>query len=138
MILTDSDILIELVRGRNAALLGQWQWILNSSETLACTPINVAELWSGVRKDESHILETTFNALLCIPLDDEVGRMAGDLLRKYGPSHGVHLSDALIGAAAIVHGATLWTRNRKHYPAKGLRFLRRPTPRFSSLPSPTR
>ena len=38
-------------------------------------------------------------------------------------SHGVQLGDALIAATAAVHDAELWTRNRKHYPMRGLRFF---------------
>ena len=43
-------------------------------------------------------------------------------LQKYARSRAVELGDALIAAWASVHGAMLWTRNRKHYPMAGLRF----------------
>jgi predicted nucleic acid-binding protein len=32
------------------------------------------------------------------------------------------LGDALIAAAASIHGLDLWTRNRKHYPMKDITF----------------
>jgi predicted nucleic acid-binding protein len=35
----------------------------------------------------------------------------------------VELGDALIAAGAVLSGATLWTRNRKHYPIKELAFF---------------
>ena len=63
------------------------------------------------------------SALLCVALDYETGRLAGDYLRQYGKSHGVELGDALIGAAAHLNGAELWTRNRKRYPMPELSFF---------------
>lgn len=53
----------------------------------------------------------------------ETARHAGDNLRLYKKSHGVGLGDALIAAAAHLNKATLWTRNRKHYPMKELSFF---------------
>ena len=44
-------------------------------------------------------------------------------LRQYGKSHGVEIADALIAASAVANRATLWTRNRKHYPMKELSFF---------------
>jgi hypothetical protein len=61
--------------------------------------------------------------LVRAPVDAEVGRLAGGYLREYRNSHGVELGDALIAAAAVVHHADLWTRNRKHYPMKELAFF---------------
>lgn len=46
----------------------------------------------------------------------EIGRWAGDYLRRYRKSHGIDLGDALIAASAVVNNSTLWTRNLKHYP----------------------
>jgi predicted nucleic acid-binding protein len=56
------------------------------------------------------------------PSIPKTGRQAGEYLRKYRKSHGVELGDAPIASAATLYGATLWTRNRKHYPMEGLKF----------------
>jgi len=39
-------------------------------------------------------------------------------------SHGVEIADALIAAAAHVHGLTLCSRNLRHYPMRDLKKLR--------------
>jgi len=44
-------------------------------------------------------------------------------LRRYRKSHAIELGDALIAASAVARNATLWTRNRKHYPMKELSFF---------------
>jgi hypothetical protein len=59
---------------------------------------------------------------VCVPADAAVGRRAGEYLRRYRKSHSVELGDALIAATAVVSGAMLWTRNRKHYPMTELTF----------------
>jgi predicted nucleic acid-binding protein len=122
-VLIDSDILIEVARARNAALLTHWRKLADSEEVLLCSPVTVAELWHGARPAEHIILNALFSTLLCTPVDRETGRVAGDFLRTYRKSHGVELGDALIAAGAHLHDAELWTRNRKHYPMPGLRFF---------------
>jgi hypothetical protein len=121
-ILIDSDILIEVSRGTDAALLAKWSELSESDHVLLCSPVSIAELWHGARPNEHKVLEDLFGVLVCVPVDLEVGRRAGDYLRQYAKSHSVELGDALIAATASVQGADLWTRNRKHYPMKGLRF----------------
>ena len=64
-----------------------------------------------------------FGILFCIPIDREIGRLAGDYLRQYRKSHHLELGDALIAATAAVHDTPIWTRNRKHYPMKSLSFV---------------
>jgi predicted nucleic acid-binding protein len=61
--------------------------------------------------------------LKCVPIDEAIGRQAGDYLKHYRKSHAVELGDALIAAAAVLNHAALWTRNRKHYPMKDLNFF---------------
>ncbi len=121
-ILVDSDVLIEISRGRDFALIENWKRLSNSEDVLMCSPVTVAELWHGARPHEYPILEALFSALMCVPIDEQIGRAAGGFLRQYSKSHHLELGDALIAGTASVHGAALWTRNRKHYPMKKVRF----------------
>lgn len=121
-ILTDSDILIEVSRGRDKALVSRWLELGRSDTLILFSPVSVAELWTGARSSEHAALEALFNALTCVPVDAAVGRRAGDYLRRYRKSHAVELGDALIASSAVATGARLWTRNRKHYPMPELTF----------------
>jgi predicted nucleic acid-binding protein len=121
-ILVDSDVLIEVSRGRKASILKQWEDLGASDAVLLCSPVTVAEIWHGARPAEHQILDALFSALICVPVDLEIGRRAGEYLRLYHASHSVELGDALIAAAAVVHQAALWTSNRKHYPMPEVEF----------------
>jgi predicted nucleic acid-binding protein len=121
-VLVDSDIVIEVCRERNITVLSRWRELEKSDCPILYSPITSAELWAGVRPREHEALTNFFRALLCVPIDYETGRQAGEYVRRYGKSHGVELGDALIGAAAHLNGAALWTRNRKHYPMPELSF----------------
>lgn len=121
-ILVDSDILIEVSRARDEAIVARWRELSQSDVTILYSPVTAAELWAGARPKEYAPLTALFRALLCAPADAETGRLAGDYLRQYRKSHSVELGDALIAAAAVQNQAALWTRNRKHYPMKGISF----------------
>ena len=122
-VLIDSDILIEVSRGRDVGILKKWDDLGRSDTVLMCSPVTVAELWHGARPQEHKILEALFAAIQCVPIDVVIGRRAGDYLRQFAKSHSVELGDALIAATASVHGLELWTRNRRHYPIRGLAFF---------------
>jgi predicted nucleic acid-binding protein len=119
-VLVDSDILIEVSRGRDTAIIRRWMALSESEHTVLYSAISEAELWAGARANEYEVLTNLFCALRCIPVDSAIGRRAGDYLRKYRKSHGLELGDALIGASAVLNLAVLWTRNRKHYPMREL------------------
>jgi predicted nucleic acid-binding protein len=121
-VLVDSDILIEVSRGRDEEVLSRWAELSQSDSPILYSPVTAAELWAGARPREHESLTRLFNALLCAPIDGETGRRAGDYLRQYGKGHGLELGDALIAATALLNRAQLWTRNRKHYPMKELTF----------------
>lgn len=122
IVLVDSDILIEVTRGRDETLLQRWMDLAASDEPVLYSPVSEAELWAGARPREHDVLTRLFRALTCVVIDAESGRQAGDFLRRYHKSHAVELGDALIAAAALRSHAALWTRNRKHYPMKELAF----------------
>jgi predicted nucleic acid-binding protein len=121
-LLVDSDILIEVSRGKDADLVSQWREMGRSDAAILYSPVSVAELWTGARPSEHEAIAGLFGALTCVPIDAAIGRRAGDYLRHYRKSHGMGLGDALIAASAVLNGAALWTRNRKHYPMRELAF----------------
>ena len=122
-VLVDSDILIEISRGRDEGLVSRWLELGSSDTAILYSPISAAELWAGARPAEHEAIQDLFRVLTPIPIDGETGRLAGEYLRRYRKSHGVELGDALIAACTVASGAMLWTRNRKHYPMKELEFF---------------
>jgi predicted nucleic acid-binding protein len=122
-VLVDSDILIEVSRGRNTDIVARWMELSNSDAAVLYSPVSVAELWAGARPHEHNSLNNLFRALTCAPIDGDAGHQAGTWLRKYRLSHGVEVADALIAASAVANHAQLWTRNRKHYPMKEVSFF---------------
>jgi predicted nucleic acid-binding protein len=121
-VLVDSDILIEVSRGRNSAIVAKWTELSESAALILFSHVSTAELWAGARPSEYPKLEALFDALVCVPANASVGRRAGEYLRRYRKSHSVELGDALIAAATVASGGQLWTRNRKHYPMPELTF----------------
>lgn len=122
-VLVDSDILIEVARGRNAAIIARWTELSRSDTAVLYSSVSVAELWAGARANEHDFLNDLFRALTVVSVDSEIARRAGDYLRQYRKSHGMELGDALIAASAVSNNARLWTRNHKHYPIKDLSFF---------------
>jgi predicted nucleic acid-binding protein len=122
-VLVDSDILIEVARGRNTDIVSQWIELGRRDDAILYSPVSAPELWAGARPSEHEAIDNLFRALMCVPIDAAMGQQAGDYLKRYRKSHAVELGDALIAAAAILNNAALWTRNRKHYPMKDLVFF---------------
>ena len=65
-VLVDSDILIEVSRGKNAEVVSKWINLSNSDAGVLYSPISVAELWAGARPSEYDALNNLFRALRCI------------------------------------------------------------------------
>ena len=111
--LLDTDVLVEYLRGRPRAL----SFLESLEGDLLVSAITVAELWAGARgKEEEAALETFLGAFEVLSVDLDTAREGGALRRKYGPSHGTGLADALIAASALRRGAKLVTFNRRHFP----------------------
>lgn len=121
-VLIDSDILIEVTRAHDRAILARWDELSRGDTVPLCSPVTVAELWHGARPHEQKTLRALFAAVTCVAIDLDIGERAGDYLRQYAKSHHVELGDALIAATASIHKAHLWTRNRRHYPMKEIVF----------------
>jgi predicted nucleic acid-binding protein len=123
MVLVDSDILIEVSRAKDPAIVASWLELSMSMDPLLCSVVTVAELWAGARPAEHDALNQLFNSLITVPVSAAIAKQAGAHLLQYSKSHGLELGDALIAASAQATAAKLWTRNRKHYPMKNISFF---------------
>jgi predicted nucleic acid-binding protein len=122
-VLLDSDIIIEVLRQRNPEIVGTWIELADSDEPLFCSPVSLAEVRHGMRDRDKESIDKIFSAMICVPVEEEIGRRAGDYLRAFHGRHAVALGDALIAATASAHRVQLWTRNRKHFPMKDIQFF---------------
>jgi hypothetical protein len=122
-VLVDSDILIEVLRGRKLEFARLWADTVAANEPLFYSPVTLAEIRHGMRGRERESTERVFSSMLSIPIEIEIGARAGDYLRAFHASHAIELGDALIAATASVHHLDLWTQNRKHFPMKDVQFF---------------
>lgn len=114
-ILFDTDVLIEHLRN-NPEVTRQIGHLYESGISMAYTPVSEAEILQGLRSPERERTVRVLGFFECLNLTRDVGRQAGEYLRKYSKSHGLEIADSLIAAAAVVHRFALCTFNWKHYP----------------------
>ena len=114
MIVADSDVLIDALRGRTAKTRIALEL---QSGRLATTVITVFELLAGARTDRERTkVETLLAAMTPLPLDDAAARRAGEVDRLLA-ARGERLApaDTLIAGICLARSAVLLTRNRKHF-----------------------
>ena len=112
MVLIDSDVLIDYLRGFPAA-----RNYFRSVDTAAVSVISVTELVSGARNDEEEMaMNELFSTVHLVAVDESIAREAGRLRRQFFRSHNVETADALIAATSMLHRLQLVTLNRRHYP----------------------
>ena len=127
--LLDTSVIIDVLnrkRGRRALL----QDLLQQGHSLACCPINVTEVYSGVRSEDEASAEKFLRSLDYYEITWEIARDAG-LLRRDWARKGISLAlpDVTLAAVALAHGLTLITDNLKDYPMAELRLY--PLPRVN-------
>jgi len=54
-VLIDSDVLIEVSRAKDTAILAKWDDLSRGNTALLRLPVTVAELWHGARQTEHKI-----------------------------------------------------------------------------------
>jgi hypothetical protein len=122
-VLIDTDVVIEVLRGRNRAFTENWQKLAVSQTAILISPVTIAEIGAGARPRENDAIARLFAPLICVPIDAIIGHRTGEYLLRYAKSHNVEIGDALIAASAVQANAALWTRNRKHYPMPDVVFF---------------
>lgn len=118
--LLDTSVIFDALNGkrRRAELLGD---LLQRGHLLACCPINVIEIYAGLRPGEERLTEALLESLKYYPIIFPIARLAGLMKRDYAKK-GTTLSTThvTIAAVAIHYGLELMTDNRKHYPMREL------------------
>ena len=116
MILIDSDVLIEHLRGNTAAR----DWLVQARRTsgpLAMSVISVTEIAGGMRSPERREVMRLLGSMQRFEVTEQVAWRAATLMREYRRSHsGIALGDYLIAATALTEGLELATLNVRHYP----------------------
>lgn len=120
-VLLDSDVVIEVLRGRQA-VVRHLLALEAAGVPIFCCAVAWAEIFAGIRPGEEVLTEAFLAARGDVVLDAATGRRAGGYLARYSRSHGVASADALVAAASSTTGLKLWTLNRRHYPMPDVAF----------------
>jgi tRNA(fMet)-specific endonuclease VapC len=113
MILTDTNVLIELYKG-NQAVIHTLQRM--ASVDIAVSVITKAELFYGARdKQELLKIERQLAACRCYGLNETISGLFIELMSQYSLSHKVSIPDMLIAATAVTYELELYTLNTKDF-----------------------
>jgi len=116
VILVDSDVLIEHLRGKTVArdwLVGARQ----SSGPLAISVVSLTEIAGGMRPPERREVLRLLGSMQRFEVTEQVAWRAAMLMQDYRRSHsGIGLGDYLIAATALTEGLELATLNVRHFP----------------------
>ena len=118
--LLDTSVIIDVLnnkRNRPALLLE----LLKAGHLLACCPINITEVYAGLRPKEENATEEFLASLKYYPITQQAARLAGLLRRDYGrKGTTLNLGDVMIAAVGIENQLTLLTDNVKDFPMEDL------------------
>lgn len=118
--LLDTDILSEIIKGKNANVAARASAYLSAYRQLTTSAISVAEVIYGLRRvgREDRILqfELAVDLAQALPFDDGAARLAGringELVRQ---GRIIGMPDVMIAAIALRAGIAVVTGNRSHF-----------------------
>jgi predicted nucleic acid-binding protein len=116
VILVDSDVLIEHLRGKEVAR----DWLVQargSAGPLAISVVSLTEIAGGMRPPERREVMRLLGSMQRFEVTEQVAWRAASLMQEYRRSDsGIGLGDYLIAATALTEGLELATLNIRHYP----------------------
>jgi len=114
VILLDSDVAIDILRKRPAALA----WIASVQDPVCLPGIVALELYQGCRdKREVKALEAQIAQFAILWPSEQASDIALNAFAMAHLTHSLGLLDALIAATALTHNLPLHTFNQKHFAA---------------------
>lgn len=118
--LLDTDILSEVIKGKNPTVAARAAGYIATHERLTTSAISVAEIVYGLRRvgreDRLRHFEHAATLSEVLPFDDAsarlAGRINGDLVRK---GRVIGMPDVMIAAIALRAGIPVVTGNQVHF-----------------------
>jgi len=118
IVICDTDVIIDYWNGNSQRHRYTKRIIEGLVERydVSLSAITKMELIIGaVNKDELRRIDKGIHEFDIVLVNDDISRVAVELLQKYNLSHGLALPDAFIAATSIVLNANLFTFNIKDY-----------------------
>ncbi len=110
--LVDSDVLIDISRGKQAAR----DYLDALRDPWAISQVTALELIVGARdKRDLAAIDAFLSASVIAPLRESTGNRAYELLKLYAKGDGLRVFDSLVAATAMEEGLILVTKNQKHF-----------------------
>ena len=127
--LFDTTVLIDYLRG-HAEVRERVNVLAGEGDELAVCAISVAETFAGLRERDREATARFLANLRYVELSLDVAIAAGEYQYDFARrGRALKVTDLLIGAAALKHGAIVLTDNVKDFPLPGLRVERLPAGR---------
>ena len=116
----DSDVLIWHLRGERKALRFLKRLRDGGDYELWTGALQRAEVAFFMRPGEEEGTDLFLTQFNTSPIDESIVDAAASLYRRWHPSHGIDVNDALLAATALQSGGRIFCLNLKHYPMPGL------------------
>ena len=118
--LLDSDVIIWCLRSEE-----KWLSVveeLRGRGSVCCSAISLFEVEGGKRAGEETLIEEFVGGLDVYDVTPQVAIVAGKYSREFrGRGITLDVPDLIVAATGVVHGLTIVTANRRHYPMEGVR-----------------
>lgn len=118
----DSDILIWHLHGDKKALHFLNELQEKKEYELWVGAIQRAEVVFFMRKDEEKNTLLFLSQFKTASVDQTIVDVGGVLYRKWNPTHGTDINDALLAATVKLTGGKIYGLNKKHYPMSEIIF----------------
>jgi len=119
----DTDVIINILRKQENTLIKLKKFIKQNYK-FYISPIVIAEIYAGARKNELEEIEELFSFFEILNINSEIGYITGNYANKYKKAFNkISLEDYMIAATVKYFNIELWTYNKKHYPMDDIKLV---------------